>query len=373
MDQVSLGWLVFDRTESPFMVGVATAARMAPLFFLGILSGAIADRVDRRVFLRLITICGSVVAAAMALLLLLDVGQIWHVLVLASAMGACFAFMLTVRQAYTYDIVGPERALNGMSLASLAQGFGGMIGAIISGIIIATLGVGEQYLAISISYIAATAVLLGTRPGGQAAQFEREPVLQSLQGYFQILRQNRTLLILMCLASTTELLGFTHQSLLPVFAKEVLGVGPVGLGVMTAVRQGGMIIGLMFLANLGNSPRKGLLAFIFPMGFGLGLMGFSLSENIYIFLVILAVVNGCAAAADTLYKTLMQNVVPNEQRGRAMGSWVLSIGVAPVGHIGVGAMAGGLGAQGALLINGSILALAGLTTALGLPKIRRLP
>jgi hypothetical protein len=77
-------------------------------------------------------------------------------------------------------------------------------------------------------------------------------------------------------------------------------------------------------------------------------------------------------SVDTLYKTLMQSNVPDEQRGRAMGSWVLSIGVAPVGHMGVGGLAGALGAQGALLVNGAALAGISLAAAIGLPKIRRL-
>ncbi len=68
----------------------------------------------------------------------------------------------------------------------------------------------------------------------------------------------------------------------------------------------------------------------------------------------------------------MQTKVPNEQRGRALGSWVVSIGVAPIGHMGVGALATALGAQGALLVNGAALAGISLAAAFGLPKIRRL-
>ena len=90
-------------------------------------------------------------------------------------------------------------------------------------------------------------------------------------------------------------------------------------------------------------------------------------------LAVLVVVNGCAMAVDTLYKVLMQESVPDEQRGRAMGSWVLSIGVAPVGHLGVGGLAGLLGAPGALLINGAALAFISVAAAVGLPRMRRMP
>ena len=372
MEHVALGWLVLELTDSPFMVGLASAARMAPFFFLGILSGAVADRVDRRVLLRFLAAAASIVAAALALLLVAEAAQVWHVMVLAVAMGCVWAFTMTLRQAYTYDIVGPELALNGLSLNALSQRAGGVAGAIMAGAIIATLGVGAQYLAVSASYLAGGAVLLAVRDVGQSAATGQESVLRGVLGYIELIRGNRTLMILMLLAAATEVFGFTHQSLLPVFARDVLGVGAVGLGVMSAVRQGGGIIGLLFLASLGDFRRKGLLMFAAAVGFGLGQMAFSLATSIFVFVAVLAFVNACASVADTLYKTLMQRNVPNEQRGRAMGSWVLSIGTAPAGHLGVGAMAGALGAPGALLINGGILTFIGLTTAIGLPRIRRL-
>ncbi len=126
------------------------------------------------------------------------------------------------------------------------------------------------------------------------------------------------------------------------------------------------------MASLSDYRRKGLLMFIIAGAFGVGLMAFSLSANLFFFLLVLAVVNACAMSVDTLYKTLMQENVPNEQRGRAMGSWVLSIGMAPVGHLGVGGLASFLGAPGALLVNGAVLTVVSLTAVVGLPRIRRL-
>lgn len=367
-----MGWLVFEITDSAFMVGVASGARMAPFFFLGILSGAVADWLDRRMFLRFSTLSGAVVAGIMALLLLSGREQVWSILVLVTLGGCVLAFTLTTRQAYTFDIVGPENALNGLALTAMSMQAGGIAGSIISGTLIEALGPGWQYIAVGACYAASALVLMATGKAEPALAPHREPVLQNLAGYIRLVRQNRILLALMCLASITEVFGFTHMTLLPVFAKEVLGVGPVGLGFMTAVRQGGGLLGLAALARLRDYRGKGLLMFIMAAGFGLGLMAFSLSSNMVVFLAILAVVNACAMAVDTLYKTLMQANVPNEQRGRAMGSWTLSIGVAPVGHLGVGGLAGLMGAPGALLVNGAVLTFVSIAAAAGMPKIRRL-
>ena len=372
MEHVAVGWLVFDITGSAFIVGVAAAARMAPLFFLGILSGAMADWLERRLFLLFIALSGMAVAGIMAVVLLTGEPPIWAVVVLVAAGGCMLAFTLTTRNAYTYDIVGPEHALNGLSLNQMAMQAGGIGGAIISGALIELVGPGWQYLAVGASYLGSALVLLVIGRSTRTAQPLREPVLQNLVGYIRFLRENRLIFILMCLTSITEVLGFTHMTLLPVFAKEVLHVGPAGLGYLTAVRQAGGLLGLALLANLRDYRRKGLLMFIIATGFGVGLMAFSVLAALVYFIIVLAAVNACAMAVDTLYKTLMQSNVPDEQRGRAMGSWVLSIGAAPVGHLGVGGLATALGAQGALLVNGAVLAGISLVAAIGLPKIRRL-
>ena len=373
MENVAVGWLIFDITGSPFMVGVAAAARMAPFFFLGLLSGAMSDRLDRRKFLIGINLTGVIVAGVIAIMLLTGEAQVWPVIGLVAAGGCVLAFALTTRQAYTYDIVGPSRALNGLSLAAIAMQAGGIVGSLASGALIGAFGPGWQYLAVGASYLAATAVLFATGPIITAMSVHRESILRNLTGYFRIIRENRILLVLMCLASITEIFGFTHMTLLPVFAKEVLFVGPVGLGIMTAVRQGGGLIGLALLAGLRDYRRKGRLMFVIAGAFGLALMAFSVSSNLLFFLAVLALVNACAMAVDTLYKTLMQENVAEEERGRAMGSWVLSIGTAPVGHLGVGWLAGVLGAPGALLVNGGVLAIVSLGAAIGLPRLRRLP
>lgn len=373
MERVSLGWLIFEMTDSAFMVGVSSAASMAPLFFLGIVSGAVADWSDRRLFVRFLALGAGAVAGLMGVVMLTDVARVWHIMGLAVLTGSIGAFNMTVRQAYSYDIVGPDHALNGMALSSVAMSLGGIGGSVLGGILISAFGVGEQYLAVAATYVVGAMILMGTREVGQAAVTERGSVAENLVGYVRLLRVNRTLLMLMLLTAAIEIFGFTHQTLLPVFAKDVMGVGPTGLGVMTGVRQAGGLIGVMLLANLRDFRRKGLLLFVIATAFGLGLMAFSITSHLLFFLALLAFVNGCAMSVDTLNRTLMQANVPNAQRGRAMGSWAVSIGTAPVGHLGVGALGGWLGAPGALLVNGSVLAFIGIASAIGLPRIRRLP
>ena len=372
MEQVSVGWLIFELTGSELMVGVGAAARMVPFFALGLLSGAIADRWERRWLLRIGNAGAAAVALAMGLLLLGGLENVWLVIGLVALLGCTFAFVLTVRQTYTYDIVGPEHALNGLALGAMAMQGGGIAGSLVSGAVIEAVGPGWQFVAAAICYLSSALATFSIRNPGRSMRPVAATLLRNLTVYVRLLRNYRLLLVLMILTAATEVLGFTHMTLLPVFAKDVLAVGPTGLGVMTAMRQTGGLLGLWLLASLGNVPRKGLMMFATAIGFGGGLMAFSLSGNIYSFLGVLLFVNACAMAVDTLYKTLMQELVSDEERGRAMGSWVLSIGFAPVGHVGVGALAGAVGAPRALLINGAALAAISVVAAVALPRIRRL-
>ncbi len=373
MEQVSVGWLIFELTGSELMVGVGAAARMLPFFLFGILSGAITDRWERRLLLRIGNLGASAAALVMALLLLLGgLANVWVVIALVGALGSMMAFTITVRQTYTFDIVGSGLSLNGLALGAMAMQGGGIVGSLASGALIEVAGVGWQFVAAGVCYLCAAVATLALSNPGRSALLPPTSVLRNLTGYVSLVRSRRFLLALMFLTAATEVLGFTHMTLLPVFAKEVVHVGPTGLGIMTAVRQTGGLLGLWLLAGLGTSGKKGLMMFATAMGFGGGLMAFSLSGNIYSFLGVLLFVNACAMAVDTLYKTLMQELVSDEERGRAMGSWVLSIGFAPVGHVGVGALAGVVGAPRALLINGAILSAVSFIAALGMPNIRRL-
>ena len=373
MDNVALGWLVYELTGDPFMVGVAAGLRMIPLFLLGIVSGAVADRVNRRILLRIVTFTGAINMFVLGGLLVSGIDSVWMVIALATLIGVSFSFLLTLRQAYTYDIVGPHNSLNGLSMLQIASQGGAIFGSLIAGFLIESIGVGWQFIVVGGTYFLSVLVLLGAGGSGQSASQERSSVLSNLVGYVSLLRDYPILFTLMCLAATTEIFGFTHMSLVPVFSKDVLGVGAGALGVLTAVRQLGGFLGLAALASLGNYRGKGKLMFAFTICFGLGQILFFAVDGVVFFALVLLVVNACAMAVDTLYKTLMQENVPNRDRGRAMGAWVLSIGTAPIGHLGIGAIAGSFWAPIALLFNGVVLASAGVVTSLSLGKVRRLP
>ncbi|MCH8744995.1 MAG: MFS transporter, partial [Chloroflexi bacterium] len=339
IQQVLLGWLVFDLTASPEMVGAIFAARSAPNLVVGLVAGFITDRLDRRTVMRF-SVWGMMLGT-LAVSLLLFSGQLnlWQLMAFTFLLGTFQAFYLTARQVYVYDVVGASGALGGLAAISLAQRIGQVIGALMAGGLIQWQGPAATFLVMSASYLFGVSTLYVLRLVGDSAPMDRESIAENILNYFRSLKSNRVMLSLMVSTAAAETLGFSHQALLPVLASVVLGVGPVGLGVLTAFRFVGGAVGVTALAMVGQVQRQGVLLLVVLGLFGLGQVMLGQSLTFWMALVFVALVNMMASITDVLHQTLLQRSVSNEQRGRAMGSWVVGTGTAPAGQLQIGYLA----------------------------------
>src|SRR5215471_8627581 len=221
MQQVLLGWLVLSMTDSSSMVGVLFAVRSAPNVLAGFAAGAITDRLDRRMLMRL-TVCGmALVSWLIAWLWWMGHLHIWQLLLCAGLFGLLGAFEATARQAYTYDVVGVRSAVQGLALLFLAQRLGGVLGSILAGVMLQWWGTGVSSVVMGMSYGGGVVALLTMRHRGTAAPRVRESMWQNVVAYGQELRTNRLMQSLMLSTAGAELLGFSHQVLLPTLAKDV--------------------------------------------------------------------------------------------------------------------------------------------------------
>ena len=336
IQQVVLGWLVFELTGSGGMVGAIFAVRSAPNLVVGLAAGSITDLVDRRTLMKASIWGMTAVALAVAALLFTNSLAVWHLILFTFLLGTLQAFYMTARQVYVYDVVGASGAVSGIALIALGQRVGQIFGALLAGVVIHWQGPGTAFSIMSLSYGFGALILYGLRHVGEAAPERREPMRENLLNYFRALRTNRVMLTLIISTAAAEMLGFSHQVVLPILAKEILLVGPVGLGVLTAFRFVGGALGVSILTAIGNVRHRGLLLLgtLALFGFGQVLLGQSL--NLWMALLFVTLVNLMAAVTDVLHQSLLQLSVPNEQRGRAMGSWIVGIGTAPVGQLEVG-------------------------------------
>jgi MFS family permease len=320
-----------------------------------------------------LSVWGMMLAAlAVAFLLLTNQLTVWQLMLITFLLGTLQAFCMTARQVYVYDVVGASGAVNGIALISLAQRVGQVLGALLAGALIQWQGSGVCFLAMGLSYAFGALTLYALRHAGESAPLRREPMLENILNYLRALRSNRVMLSLMISTAAAETLGFSHQVIIPILAIEVLHVGAVGLSVLTAFRFVGGALGVVTLAVMGQVRRRGILLLAALVLFGVGQVWLGQSINFLMALVLVILVNAMAAITDVLHQSLIQLSVSNEQRGRAMGSWIVGIGTAPVGQLQIGYLSELTNARIALLVNGVSLAVLALVMGVVMPRLRRL-
>src|SRR5213593_2882606 len=374
-EQVVLGWYILEITDSAFLVGVALGVRNLPLLLAGIPAGVVADRGDR---VRLLQISGVTMAAGTALLgslVAARIGGVGPALMLTFVTGCARALHQTARQGYAHDIAGGGRVVHALALVALTSRLGGLLGSLVAGFLIARLGSGAAFLVVGAGYLVSAVAMLPARSPGPPSEANANSVRDDVFGFLGTIRHNRVLLPLMSLTAIAEVLGFSHQALLPSLARDVLRVGPEGLGTMNAARSVGGILGLAGASARSASKGVGVLFLAVLTFFGASLVALGLAPHLVGFagvVVVLVFVNAAGGLTDLLAQSLMQLSVPAHLRGRAGGAWVAAIGMAPLGQLQIGAMASLFGVSLALGASGLGLVALACAAALWFPRLRRL-
>ena len=372
LQQVILGYMVLMLTDSHIMVGMVYATRSAPNLLVGLLAGSVTDRIDRR-FLMSITIWSmAVVSLVMAGLVFMGHLTVWGLITTTFLLGCFQAFYMTARQVYVYDLVGSTGAVNGIAIISFAQRLGQVMGALAGGFLLHWTGPALTFGFMGFCFILGGISAYYLKLQGESAPETREGLAENISNYFKALQTNRLMLILIISTALAETFGFSHQVLLPILAQNVLNVGSIGLGVLTAFRFVGGAIGVIGVAAIGDYIGKGKILIVVLILFGVGQVLMSFSGEIWVAIAFVTLTNMMAASSDVLHQSLLQLSVPNEQRGRAMGSWLVGIGSAPFGQLQVGYISGVVGPQISLVINGGILIISAVIMGSTSPKLRKL-
>jgi predicted MFS family arabinose efflux permease len=167
-----------------------------------------------------------------------------------------------------------------------------------------------------------------------------------------------------------EVFAFSYMTAVPVFTRDVLQSGPEGLGTLNASAAIGGTLAVIGLSVLpGRVRREPLMAAVYLL-YGAGIIALANTRELWLAAAVLVVVGACAGAFDALQQTLIQLAVPDAQRGRAVGIWVLGLGSAPFGHLEMGALAASFGAPSALLFNGTMVIAGALTLVVRAPLYR---
>lgn len=370
MDQVVLGWVVLDMTNSAWDVAIVGALRWLPLLLFGVAGGAVADRVDRRWLLIGAQGLGLSVSLSTAALLAIGSFAFGTACLVTFLLGVQWAVDWPTRRALIPDLVGRERTVNAVALEAVSMNLTRIVGPLLAGALIAYVSPSAAFLVMAGLYVVEIVLLKRMPLAVCGRQVAGGPMLRYLRDGFAQLRASQPIMGVLLISALMNILVFPYQQLLPVFARDVLNVDAVGLGALSASAGIGSFLGATAIAASDRVSRSGLWFWVGSCLMSLGLVGFALATSFPLALGLVAISGVGQAAFASLQSTIVLGTASAQLRGRAMGVLTLAIGSAPLGTLEVGALALVLGAPLAVALNAAACAaLVGLV-AVRLPRFR---
>tara|TARA_B100000959_G_C14991569_1_gene628143 strand:- start:3633 stop:4892 length:1260 start_codon:yes stop_codon:yes gene_type:complete len=383
-EHVSIGYIVYEMTDSEFLLALAFAVRFLPFLVVSNYIGYISDLVSRRTLLIILMIIGSVALFVMSFFITSSFINYYMILFYIFVSGSVWSSSMLTQQSYSYDLTGYKYSVKGIAITKGADRIGGMFGGLLSGILVMRNYRFPFIVSGFLQCIAALILIPNSKISLYSPKNKTKPKLTEV---ISILKKNKILLTVVILSCGTEIFGFSHNSLIPVFVKDVLGGDGQDLGLMMSFRQIGGIIGLLSIVVFGSYIKKGLWLLFVILGFGISLflLGF---QNHYVYFVLISLfVNVFASSCDSLYQIITQRSVDNKDRGKAMGAWLFTIGSGPLGYLIIGllsnfisnninnfsSMYNSIGPQMTINITGIILIIISLTFLKYAKELKEVP
>ena len=358
-----VGWLGLELTDSAWWVSVLGFYRSIPLFLIGPWGALVIDRFPRRLLLSVFQGLGSMAALLVLLAFLSDSLNYVQLALFSFIQGVIWALDWPTRRAIIPDLVGRERVVDALVLENGIQNVTRILGPISGGIALELLGVGGGLALLSVLGFGSFVLLLGITSCSQAPTVEgsfRTVINTTRQGW-KFVRTNRKIWGVFLITIFMNVWAFPYMNLLPVFARDILGQGPIGLGWLGAAHGIGATAGLLII----HWGRKRLSnEWLFSGGsllLSFGLILFSTSTSYHLSLLLLFISGLGQAGFSIMQSSIILVESTEDMRSRAMGSLVLAIGVGPLGRLQSGSMAEELTVSWAV----GIMALAALIATLG--------
>jgi MFS family permease len=373
IQQVSIGWLTYALTGSPFLLGMVNGLRSLPLLVLGPFGGVAADRIDRKRLMLSTQLFLMTVTAVFATIIATGHAAVWNIVLFSLLTGVAWAFNMPVRQSVVPNLVPRSALMNALALNSAGFNLTRIVGPSLAGLLIAGIGIAGNFYLHAMAYVGVTMMVWQMNiPPREGSAPKDVSVRRNLAEGARYVWRHPTLRAQMTLALVPVVVALPYISLMPVFAKDVLGLGPGGFGLLMAAPGLGAVIGTLTIASAGDIKHKGLLLFGALIALGISLVLFSQSRSFPLSMALLVLVGMFQMCYMTTNQTLLQITAPDELRGRVMGIYMLNQGLLPAGSLFAGVLASLWGAPLAVAVMGSaVLLLAGIAFV-RLPAMRAL-
>ena len=337
------GWLVLQITDSALWVGISSFLGGLTLAVFSPIGGVVIDRVKKVRAVQGAGLFRGIGAAVIAALIFSDSVQLWHVLIFPIASGITASVRIPGLMALSLDIVGRKRLVSATAARVASMTVVGVAVPLAIGRVVDGAGMGWAYVAMSAGDLISVALLTLVNPPVRKRADKSSPFRDLKEGAMFSLKSPlvRTLLGAILL---NELFGWSHEPMLPVMARDVLGMGATGLGNLLAAGSLGAAVTSVALSSFENPRKKGVLLVAGMFGYGLFLLLFSLSRSVPLSLIALGLAYGTAIVYETVVNAMLQTGVPYDMRGRVLSFQSMMWGVTGMTGFHTGALASFYGA-----------------------------
>jgi MFS family permease len=348
---VSMGWQVYDITRDPLYLGFVGLAQFMPPLLLVLVTGLVADRFNRRLIMGLCLLLEAICALGFLIFTWSNSSTVWPVFGILVLLGTARAFLNPASDALAPNLLPQEAIAHGISLNSMAWQIANIAGPVAGGLLYG-LGPTVAYsVAMALILFAVVLVsLIGRVPQLNHAE---EATLDTLFAGFSFIRKEKIVLGAISLDLFAVLLGGA-VALLPVYARDILDVGPWGLGMLRAAPGVGAVVMALYLAKFGIKDRAGVILFVFVALFGFFTIVFGLSTWVPLSIAALILMGASDMVSVYVRETLMQLWTPDDVRGRVNAVNRVFIGASnELGEFRAGVVAAGIGAVAAVALGGA--------------------
>jgi MFS family permease len=370
MVTVAIGWELFERTHSALALGLVGLTQMVPMILFTLPAGHLADTRDRKQIILGMTLLIGLASLGLALVSVLR-GPVSWVYGCLFMMGSARTFLWPASSAFLPQLVSRQLFPRAVTWNSGSFQLSSVLGPAAGGGIIALTGRAATVYAINAAAILICFVLIKLLHARQAPPIRQAMTLASLSAGFQFVFASPVILGVITLDLFAVLLGGA-TALLPVYAKDILRVGPTGLGLLQAALPIGSLVSALVLAHRPPLQKAGRAMLWAVTAFGLGSIGFGLSTTFWLSLLMLAVCGATDNISVVVRQTLVQLLTPDEKRGRVSAVNSLFIGTSnELGGFESGTVAHLLGPVFSVVSGGIGTILVVAAVALTWPEIRR--
>ncbi len=359
LQQVIVGWLTYEVTDSAFWTSVALGLDALPILFVGPVGGLLVDNFDRRKLMSFIYGYQAAVTLIFSAVVLTGNLQAWHIFAFIFFMGLAWVVTDPARMSLISNIVPRESLVNAFALNSMAFSVTRLATPAIGGVLIAFAGAGPALLVEAALQIGAVFAALSLRvitipkPRMNLASVRNG----LLEGIRYVLNTPLLLGLFALNAMPAMLIMPSVNGLMPVYAAEVFEVDARGLGLLVSAFGAGSTLGTFALASLGDIKAKGIALICGIIITAVTTLIFSVNAFFPTAYLNLMIISAAMMMYFSVTSAVVQGTVPDEYRGRVTGLYMITWGLFPLGSLLAGWLAENLGVQAATQITSGVMLL----------------